>query len=51
MPPKVKITKEDIVNAAVTLIREKGEGAVNARAIAAHLNCYPTRVFKFCNYG
>ena len=46
MPPKVKITKEDIVNTAVILIREKGEEAVNARAIAAHLNCSTQPVFS-----
>ena len=46
MPPKVKITKEDIVNTAVMLIREKGEEAVNARAIAAHLNCSTQPVFS-----
>ncbi len=46
MPPKVKITKEDIVNTAVMLIRERGEGAINARAIAAHLNCSTQPVFS-----
>lgn len=46
MPPKVKITKEDIVKAAVALVRENGEGAINARAIAAYLSCSTQPVFS-----
>lgn len=46
MPPKVKITKEDIVQTALTLIRENGEAALNARAIAAALNCSTQPVFS-----
>ena len=46
MPPKVKITKEDIVNIAVELVRTKGEGALNARAIAAALNCSTQPIFS-----
>ena len=34
MPPKVKITKEDIVNAAVEIVRKSGDQAINARDIA-----------------
>ena len=33
MPPKVKITKEDIVCAAVELVRTNGLQAINARAV------------------
>ena len=46
MPPKVKITKEDIVNTAVELVRENGEQAINARAIAAALHCSTQPVFS-----
>ena len=46
MPPKVKITKEDIIKTAVGLVRKNGEGAVNARAIAAELNCSTQPVFS-----
>lgn len=46
MPPKVKITKEDIINTALALIKEQGEDAVNARAIAARLNCSTQPVFS-----
>ena len=46
MPPKVKITKEDIVKTAVELVRSNGEDSVNARAIAASLNCSTQPVFS-----
>ncbi len=46
MPPKVKITKEDIIKTAVELVRENGEQAINARAIAAALNCSTQPVFS-----
>ena len=44
MPPKVKITKEEIVSAAVDLVR-KGE-AINARTLAATLNCSTQPIFS-----
>ncbi len=46
MPPKVKIQKEDIVKAAVELVRENGDQALNARSIAAALNCSTQPVFS-----
>lgn len=46
MPPKVKVTKDDIVNAAIELVRADGDGAVNARAIAAALSCSTQPVFS-----
>ncbi len=46
MPPKVKITKDDIVKAAVELVRKNGVEAINARAIAAYLNCSTQPVFS-----
>lgn len=46
MPPKVKVTKEDIVNAAVQLVRENGEAAINARNIASYLQCSTQPVFS-----
>lgn len=39
MPPKIKITKEEIVDTALNLVREAGEQALNARSIAAKLKC------------
>jgi len=46
MPPKVKITKEDIVNAAVEIVRQSGSEGINARAVAACLNCSTQPVFS-----
>ncbi|MBE6620195.1 MAG: TetR/AcrR family transcriptional regulator [Ruminococcaceae bacterium] len=46
MPPKVKITKEDIIQTALTLVREGGEASLNARSIAAALNCSTQPVFS-----
>ena len=46
MPPKVKITKRDVVDAAVELVRASGAGAINARAIATRLDCSTQPVFS-----
>ena len=46
MPPKIKITKESIVECALTLVREEGGQALNARAIAAALNCSTQPIFS-----
>ena len=46
MPPKVKITKEDIVNAAVELVRQYGPQALNARELAARLCCSTQPIFS-----
>lgn len=46
MPPKVKITKEDILDTAVTIAREQGAQAINARTIAAMLACSTQPVFS-----
>ena len=46
MPPKVKITKEDIIEKTVELIRESGENAINTRSIAAALNCSTQPIFS-----
>lgn len=46
MPPKVKITKEEILNAAVEIVRERGAQAINAREIAATLRCSTQPVFS-----
>ncbi|MBE6810314.1 MAG: WHG domain-containing protein [Ruminococcaceae bacterium] len=46
MPPKVKITKEDIINAAVDIVRKEGAQAINARTLASYLNCSTQPVFS-----
>ncbi len=46
MPPKVKITKSDIIKTALELVRANGESAINARSIAAALNCSTQPIFS-----
>ncbi len=46
MPPKVKITKEDIILAAVDIVRNSGVESINARNIAAVLCCSTQPVFS-----
>ncbi len=46
MPARVKITKEDIINTSVALVREKGEEAINARTIASALECSTQPIFS-----
>lgn len=46
MPPKVKITKQEIVKMAVELVRTNGIQSINARAIAAALDCSTQPIFS-----
>lgn len=46
MPPKAKVTKEDIINATVDIVRKSGAQAINARTIASVLNCSTQPVFS-----
>ena len=47
MPPKPKYTKEEIVNAAYELTREKGIDAVVAREVGKRLHLRKTPELKF----
>ena len=46
MPPKVKTTKEEIINAAVEIVCESGVDSLNARNIAAILGCSTQPIFS-----
>lgn len=46
MPPKVKVTKAEIVKAALAVVREHGAGVLNARTVAAVLNCSTQPIFS-----
>ena len=46
MPPKVKVTNNDIINTALDMIRREGEVAVNARSVAAELGCSTQPIFS-----
>ena len=43
MPPKTRITKEQIVSAGLELARQAGPEAINARAVASRLGCSARR--------
>lgn len=47
MPPKVKFLKEEIVQAAVDITRQKGFDALTAREIAAHLGVSTRPIFTY----
>ena len=49
MPPKVKITKEDIVQSGLDIVRWEGEEGLNARNIAAALGCSTQPIFSNFN--
>lgn len=46
MPPKVRVTREEIVDAALSLLKQSGEEAINARRVAAALGCSTQPVFS-----
>ncbi|MCR4951672.1 MAG: WHG domain-containing protein [Solobacterium sp.] len=47
MPPKVKFQKEEIVQAALNIVRKKSIRAVTAREVAAELNVSPRPIFTY----
>lgn len=46
MPPKIKITKEAIIQAALDTVRKHGIEALNARDLAAALGCSTQPIFS-----
>ncbi len=46
MPPKVKITKNEIIEKALKLLCEKGESAINARTLATELGASTQPIFS-----
>lgn len=46
MPPKVRIQKQDIVDAALEIVRREGAQAINARSLAAALHCSTQPIFS-----
>lgn len=45
MPPKAKFSKEEIINAALTVVRTRGAQALTARALGAELNSSARPIF------
>ena len=46
MPPKNKVSAEEIISAATELVRNQGAGALNARDLAARLGCSTQPIFS-----
>ncbi len=46
MPPKVKVSRSDILKTAVDIVRNTGAEALNARAIAKVLGCSTQPIFS-----
>ncbi len=46
MPPKPIISKQDIINAAIQLVRDDGMDSVNARSLASALTCSTKPLFR-----
>lgn len=46
MPPKVKISRQDIIDSALSLLREGGDDSLNARRIASALGCSTQPIFS-----
>ncbi len=46
MPPQIKVPRQDIIEAAIALVREQGVGALCARGVAARLGCSTQPVFS-----
>lgn len=46
MPPKARITKEEIIKTTINLVRTSGAASINARAIASSLSCSTQPIFS-----
>ena len=46
MPPKIKVTADDVIKAAVEIVRESGDAALNARALAERIGCSTQPIFS-----
>ncbi len=46
MPPKSKLQKQDIIAAALDIVREKGIEALGARSLASKLGCSTQPIFS-----
>ena len=46
MPPKVRVSKQDIIKASINIIRENGVDALNARALATYIGCSTQPIFS-----
>ena len=45
MPPRAKVTREQIVDGALSVVRKRGAGALTAKALSEELSCSTQPVF------
>lgn len=46
MPPKIKVTEEEIINIAIDIVREKGIESLNARDLSKKIGCSVHPIFR-----
>ncbi len=46
MPPRIRFPRDQIIESAFNLVREKGMDALSARSLAAELGCSPQPIFS-----
>ena len=46
MPPRLKVTKEDVVKTTLNLVRINGQNSINARTVANALGCSTQPIFS-----
>ena len=46
MPPAIRYDRQQILEAALALVREEGAEALNARAVAKRLGCSTQPIFR-----
>lgn len=46
MPPRVKVSKQDVLQASIWMVREKGENSLNARMLASYIGCSTQPIFS-----
>lgn len=46
MPPKIRITEEEIIEKSLEIVRKKGVDALNARSLAGELGCSVQPIFR-----
>lgn len=46
LPPKIRITQEQIINTSISIVKERGMENLNARAIAEKIGCSVHPIFR-----
>ncbi len=46
MPPKIKVSRQEVIYAALSIVREEGIAALNARSLAKRIGCSTQPIFS-----